>query len=265
MTRTAIDGAAVDLRYYLALLRRRWIVVLTTVLAATTVAGLATPKSAEYASETVIYVGLSQYSPTEDYSYDPTLLATRLMQTYAVLLDSELIATEAVRSAGADRDPEAVVEATEVTAGKDTQLLTVRVVDERPEVAQSLAKSIADAFIAKVQQRAGARPGPGSLPSLPAYVFQPAELPTEPEPSQLPRNLALAAFFGLLVAGGLVLLLDHLDVTVRSPTQAEEVLGQPVLGFIPYNPKQTAFTPVAPAEVVRRPVVTRPVSTGAEA
>ena len=73
----------------------------------------------------------------------------------------------------------------------------------------------------------------GTLPTLPAYIFQQARLPTAPEPTGLATNLAVAAVVGLALGIAGVLLADYLDITVRGIEEAERRLDLPVLGAIP--------------------------------
>jgi capsular polysaccharide biosynthesis protein len=45
----------------------------------------------------------------------------------------------------------------------------------------------------------------------------------------------LGLLFGLMAAVGLVLLLDYMDLTVKSPEDLERRLDLPVLGTIPHQ------------------------------
>lgn len=249
-----------ELRHYLAVLRRRAVLLLVLTLAAGALAWLVTPKTPRYSSEVLIYVGATNYSvgPSDSYRSDPTALVERLMVTYAEMLDSEPLAADAIRAAGVPTSPEDVVEATTVAPREDTQLLAIEVVDDSPVVAQSLVNGLADGFIRKAQAFEGPR-GPGSLPSIPAYIFQRADSPGDELPSPLVRNLLLALLFGLLTATGVAFLLDHLDLTIKDVREAEKRLQLPVLGFIPFNQEQAAgvtqpvswLEPMVPAEPPR--------------
>lgn len=251
-----------ELRHYFGILRRRLLLVLVTVVVALAVAGLATPKTHKYTANAVIYVGATKFSlsPGTSYSYDPTQLVDRLIPTYAALLDSEPIAADAIAATQVQRTPKKVVKESQVTPGKGTQLLMVSVTDKDPAVAQKLANGIADAF----EHNVGAlnsRPGQGSLPSVPAYVFQRADLPDKALSTGLLRNLALAGFFGLLISVGLVLLLDYLDLTLKTAGEAERRLQLPVLGFISFVPghedrrvsSKALKRPTADSRAERRP------------
>ena len=71
------------------------------------------------------------------------------------------------------------------------------------------------------------------MPRLPAYVFERAQLPQAPQPTQQPRTVLLAMMFGFLVSAGLAFLLDYLDLSLRTSADVERLLELPVLGVIP--------------------------------
>lgn len=142
-----------ELRYYLAVLRKRLVLILALVIVAVGIAGLATPHKAKYSADATIYVGASRFpvSSATTFTYDPTQLVEQLMKTYSAMLDSEPIANDALRATGVARTPKKVVAETEVTPGTDTQLLKVTVTDRDPRVAQQLTNAVADAFMTKIR------------------------------------------------------------------------------------------------------------------
>lgn len=67
-------------------------------------------------------------------------------------------------------------------------------------------------------------------------VVSPATVPSGPVGSNKIKNMLIALGLGLVFSVGLVFLLNYLDHTVKTPKDAEEILGLPVLGQIPsYN------------------------------
>ncbi|MEP3145182.1 GumC family protein [Qipengyuania citrea] len=64
-------------------------------------------------------------------------------------------------------------------------------------------------------------------------IVDTAEVPGVPVEPNLVRNLLLALLLGGAVAGGVILLREKLDQSVRDPAQVAEVLGIPLLGSIP--------------------------------
>src|SRR4051794_40675740 len=147
---------SVELRLYLAVLRRRLLPLLAVCIVALGVAWVATPKRHHYTARTVIYVGATNFavSGTEPLRFDPTLIVERLMQTYADMLRSEPVAQAALQLSQVPRTEKQAVKEVAITPGKDTQLLTIAVTDRDPLVAQRLANGMADAFMQKVQATA---------------------------------------------------------------------------------------------------------------
>src|SRR5581483_8151995 len=227
-----------ELHRYLGILRRRLVYVLAAVLLCGAAAWAATPKQAQYSAESVIYVGARQYTvtPGAQYSIDPSLLAKSLLATYSKMLDSTPIASDALQLARVPLSADEVVAHTTVTNDKDTQLLRIHVTDSVPEQARRLADSMAQAFVEKVQTLEPSAPTQtGQVPALPASLFERAKLPTSPDPSGLARNVVLAGLFGFLMSVGVVFLLEYLDLTVKTPAEAERRLGLPVLAVIPFR------------------------------
>jgi capsular exopolysaccharide synthesis family protein len=72
----------------------------------------------------------------------------------------------------------------------------------------------------------------------------PASAPVSPRPA---RNTALAAVFALLLAAGLVPLLDRLDRRIRDVSELEDLIDEPVLAMIP----TAAFPGEVPSAAVR--------------
>ncbi len=60
-----------------------------------------------------------------------------------------------------------------------------------------------------------------------------AEIPTIPSEPNLIRNLLLSLLIGGAAAGGIVLLREKLDQSIRDPAEVPELLGVPLLGTIP--------------------------------
>lgn len=222
-----------ELRRYLDLLRRRWPLVVACVAAGAVLGLLSAPSSHEYRTTAQLYVG------TRSLAQDPTQLyaepgLNQVVATFAQMIPSASFAQRAVASTGVPRSVGTVLGETSASVVPDTTLIDVSVTDPDPEVAEKLANGISDAFVAQIQNyEPGAPAGPGSVPIEPAYVFQPAGRPGAPLPNGVGRHVTLGAVFGLIAAVLAILLLDYLDVTVRSPEGIERRLGLPVLGVVP--------------------------------
>jgi len=62
--------------------------------------------------------------------------------------------------------------------------------------------------------------------------IEPASAPEAPIRPRTLMNTVLASVVGLMLAVGIVFLVEHLDDTLKTPDEVERILGVPVLGFI---------------------------------
>lgn len=225
-----------ELRRYLALLRRRWLLIVLTVIVALAVGYQVTPRADRYTARSTLYIGSRTIDTGQaDLSGDRALALDRLVVTFSVMIDSQPTAARAIDLTGVDTSPERLVSNTTTEPEPATQLLYIDVVDADPARAQALANGLADAFVEAVQdfEPGSVTGGEGDVPVLPAYIFERARLPTVPESSGLVTNLLFAVVLGAGLAVAVVLLLDYLDLSIRTPDDAERLIELPVLGVIP--------------------------------
>lgn len=64
-------------------------------------------------------------------------------------------------------------------------------------------------------------------------IIDPADVPTSPSSPHLMLNLALGGLVGLLLALGVVFVLEQADEGLRDPTKVQDLLGLPLLGSVP--------------------------------
>ena len=167
-----------------------------------------------------------------------------------------------------------------VTLDPDPGYITIRVEDPSPRRAAAVANAVASALvdvrgdrakaridntISQLQQQidgldpsdsGGRRELSGQIQRVRALrtaqgfgaqVVQPATVPSTPVSPRPARNAALAFVVALLLAVGLVFLLDRLDRRVRDPEDLATLTGTPLLGEVP----SAAFSKRASSPVVR--------------
>lgn len=228
-----------ELRRYFALLRARWLTLAAFAALAVVVVVVGSPSDPVYVARSTLYIGSRSISldpGSNDLTGDRTFGLDRLINTFAVMIDSEVIAQRALDSVEGDPQLSAdeLVDATTVAAETDTQLLTIAVADADPILARDLANALARSFEDAVQTfEPGQVAAEGEIPTLPAYVFELARLPDRPEPSGTLQRVLAALVLGAALGTGVVVLRDYLDVSVRGPNEVEARLGIAVLGTMP--------------------------------
>jgi capsular polysaccharide biosynthesis protein len=222
-----------ELRRYLSIARRRALLIIAIVVAAVLAGWFVTPRAKTYTATSTLYVGSRSISVDPRSGQVSASYAAgidRLIQTFNSIIGTTPVADAGIKAADVSRQPSAVAAATKAAQIPNTNLIRVSVTDRDPAAARALANAVSTAFVERIQTF---EPRDAQNPDQVVSVYQKASLPSAPNPSSLARNLALAGLLGLLVAAGVVALLEHLDISIRSSDDVERYLELPVLGVVP--------------------------------
>jgi capsular polysaccharide biosynthesis protein len=220
-----------ELRRYLSIIRRRLLLIVAIVIAALAAGWLITPQTDSYTASATLYVGSTSLDVrpySGEVTGDRVVGFDRIIKTFTALLPSQTVTRAGIEQAGVDRSAGSVTAATTATQIENTNLIQLSVTDSDPRVARALANGVSDAFVEQVNDIE-----PSDQRDQVISVYEPAKTPAAPDPSNLLRNLALAGLLGLVIAGSVVALLEHLDISFRSVDDVERRLELPVLGVIP--------------------------------
>jgi capsular polysaccharide biosynthesis protein len=252
----------VELRRYVSILRRRALLIALAVIVAVGVTAFRSKTTPTYTATSVLYVGQDRFTFAQgdtSLSGDKALGLARVINTFSILIDSVPTAQSALNLAKVPGNATGLVARTEVKPVPGTTLMYVKVTDLVPTRAQALSTAMAEAFVAKIKEvEPGQALGEGDIPAAPVRIYEKAALPLVPTKTSVLPNLFIAGLMGLLISSGLVLLVEYLDITVKSAGDAERKLELPVLAAIPIlslDPTTTTRKPAGPAtriELVQR-------------
>jgi succinoglycan biosynthesis transport protein ExoP len=224
-----------ELRQYLRILRKRWLLVLSIVVLCTLAAGLlAWSRTPIYEAHTQLFVATGDVAGGLGETYQGGLFAQQRVRSYAQIVDSPDVARPVIRELGLETTPEELGRKISAEAPIDTVLINVTVKDESPEGARAIANAVAMAFrnfVNTLESRAG-RDSPVGV-----TVTRPAQLPESPSSPQYPVYLAFGLLFGLVVGTGVPVLREVLDNRIRGVDDAAAASGAPVLGAIANDPR----------------------------
>ncbi len=246
-----------ELRDYLRLARRRWRLIVLCTLLAVGAASLATVTQTKvYTAKIQLFVSAQDSGTASSITsaYQGGLFTQQRVKSYADILQSPRVGELVVKDLNLSRTPSKVAKAVAASAPLDTVLINVMVTDPDPVLAQRIANSIGTQFPQLVNDLE--RPASGGPAPVKVSAIQMAQLPMHPTSPRPKLNLALGLLVGLGVGVGGALLRETLDTSVKSPEQAEDLVGAPMLGAISFDP-----------EASKRPLVVHvsPNSTRAEA
>jgi receptor protein-tyrosine kinase len=228
--------AAVNLRDYIAIMRRHvrqiLVFVLGFVALAATSTVLATP---QYASTTRLFISTSASDDTQ--AYQGGLFSQQRVKSYADLLSGQEISRRVVGSLQLDETPRELASQVSASAALDTVILTITVTDPSPERATRLAGAFGSEFVSYVAELE-TPPGKDEA-TVKATVVDAATEPSSPVSPQPVRNISLGLLVGLILGAGVAILRDTLDTSVKTAGQLESLVPAPIIGTISFDPEAT--------------------------
>lgn len=151
------------------------------------------------------------------------LLNQKLVETYSKIIKSKLVLEQVISETGVTYTTEELSENVSVEAYENTEMLKISVTDQDPELAASIANSIAQVFsgeIAKIYQ----------INNI--SVVDVAVTPEEVSNNTLKRDLLIALFIGIFGTIGVVFVVYYFDDTVKLTDNLEEEIGMPVVAKV---------------------------------
>ena len=204
----------------LHLLRKKWylVVVFPLVFAGATAIYCWGFMSNDYTSDVSLYVLNKTDEQSSNITSSDTTASQQLANDIAVMAQSNRVIDATAQSLGMSTLKGYDIKVTSATTNR---VITLSVTGKKPEavaqIANELAKQTADTA---VEVKA-------------VNIVDAAQVPNAPSGPNRIMYTAVAFLAGLFFAVALIVLLDLIDTTVKSPEEAEELLGLPVLGRMP--------------------------------
>jgi polysaccharide biosynthesis transport protein len=208
----------------LAILRRRWRLILATLLVAVSVAAavtITTPRVFE--ASTRVYL-LAQGGEQANLYQMPAGELDTIIQVATSPVVMGPVRDQVGVPAGTDLDVTAEVSG-------DTTLLDVIVRTGEPQLAAQVAAAVPQqlALVARDYSPMLANSGQ----TVEAQTIVPATVPGSPVSPDPVRNLLIGALAGLMLGVGFALLRHNLDTRLRTAKDIEELSSRPVLASVP--------------------------------
>jgi capsular exopolysaccharide synthesis family protein len=222
----------VDLRDCLRATRRRWWLVLATVVVALGIAGGMTALSVpQYATSVTFFVTTPSQGVTD--SYQGGLFSAQRVKSYADLLVGDRLARAVAGDADIGLTSTEIQGRVTARAVPDTVLLEATVVDSDSGRSERIAKSLSKHFVSLIEDLE--TPLAAAKPAVKVDVVAGPLLNPTPVSPRPTRNLAVAGLVGLLLGVALAILREMLDVTIKTVETLRSLTGAPVLAVVPYD------------------------------
>lgn len=226
-----------ELRDYLRILRRRWMLIATlTLLVVGASAAWTFSSTPIYQSTARLFVSTASGDAGDSAgaAYQGGLFSQQRVTSYADQVSkSQTLAETVIADLDLDLTTGEVLGAVTATVVPETVNIDLSVRDPDPARAQAMAQSYAEALSDQI--RVQETPVGASDPLIRATIYDSATLPGSPVAPNPVRNLGLAVVLGLLLGFGLAVVRELLDTTIKSPDDLREHSDAPLLGAIGYD------------------------------
>lgn len=222
-----------ELRDYLRILRRNWILIVAGMLTGLLMGGAASILvKPTYTAETQLFVAIQGSGSVQELQQGNTFSQARV-QSYVKTVESPVVLQPVIDSLGLPVTSDELSSSVTAITDINTVLITIAVSDSSPVQAAAIAQAVADSLIRAVDTLEKPRTGGASPVSL--SVIKPAIAPPSPSAPNTKMNLAVGVLFGLALGVGAATLRTTMDNRIRGELDLRRVTDAPLLGGISFD------------------------------
>lgn len=226
-----------DLREYLRIARRSWVLIAASALVGLLVGGASsTLTQPTYTASTQLFVAIQSSGSIQELQQGNNFSQARV-QSYVKTVGSPIVLQPAIDSLGLDLSSDELAHRVVATTDLNTVLIDIEVSDGSPVQAAAIAQAVARSLIAAVDQLERPKTGGSSPVSL--SIIKPAVAPISPSAPNTRLNLALGLILGLATGVGSAVVRSTLDSRIRGEEDLRRVTGAPLLGAISFDQDAT--------------------------
>ncbi|GAA5193161.1 polysaccharide biosynthesis tyrosine autokinase [Arthrobacter gyeryongensis] len=233
-----------DLRDYLRILRRNWILVLAAMLGGLLLGGavtiLTTPT---YTADTELFVAIQSSGSVQELQQGNTFTQSRV-QSYVKTVESPVVLQPVIDSLGLNLSADQLAGQVSAKSDPNTVIISISASDHSPAQAAALAQGVATSLIKAVDTLEKPRSGGSSPVNL--SIIKPAEAPTTPSAPNTRLTLLIGLIAGLAAGVGMTILRATMDSRIRGEAELRHITDAPLLGGIAFD-----------QDAVRKPLLTQ--------
>jgi capsular polysaccharide biosynthesis protein len=219
------ENRIVDLRDYIVLVARNWIILAGTVVVGLATAGalilFATP---QYKSTTEVVFTAKNAANGQDLAYAGTYVQSRI-QTYKDLATSHTVMSSVIDKLNLDESPKGLADRTQVEVSQLNTVVGLSVQDPSATAAARTADEVAAALLGAVARLETADHPTSETPTIEGVVVGPAEVASSPADPDWRLYLLTGLLAGLLVGFGVIAVRHVLRAGDRSPASTAPDVG----------------------------------------
>lgn len=226
-----------DLRDYVRILRRNWILVLVI-----TVAGLMAGGAASvlvrptYTATTQLFVSIQNSGTVVELQQGNTFSQARV-QSYVKTVTTPVVLKPAIDALGLDITSEELSKRVVASTDLNTVLINISVSDSSPVQAAAIAQAVGDSLIKAIDGLE--KPKTGGTSPVGLSIITPAEAPTTPSAPNTKLNLLAGLAAGLALGLAAAILRTTQDSRIRGESDLRRITDAPLLGGIAFDQDAT--------------------------
>jgi capsular exopolysaccharide synthesis family protein len=226
-----------ELRDYLRMARRHWMLIVSSALAGLLVGGATSALTAPtYTSEAQLFVSIQNSGSVQELQQGNTFSQARV-QSYVKTVSTPVVLQPAIDALGIDESSAELATRVKATADLNTVLISITASDKSPVQAAAIAQAVANSLISAVDSLE--KPKTGGTSPVGLSVITPAQAPTSPSAPNTRTNLIFGLLVGLALGVGSSILRTILDNRIRGEADLRNVTNAPLLGGIAYDQDAT--------------------------
>ena len=177
----------------------------------------------------IILVNRSDSSTSSQMTQSDVVLNQKLVSTYSQIVKSKKVLNQVITNLNLKYSYSELYSHVSVTNISDTEIIKISVSDENPELATTIANSVADVFKQEVSE---------------IYHLENVTIIDKAEVQKSPYNINVVKMAGIGTVGGLAIsvmllfVLFYFDTSIKSSEEVEKKLGIAVIGTIPHVGKR---------------------------
>lgn len=177
----------------------------------------------EYEANTTLYVGKN--ADEEGVNSTALNIGTSVVPDYREIAKSRLVASTVINELSITHlSVENLIKKIKVIQRTDTRVIEISVTDTSPEMAMKITNKTADVLKRKIVD---------IMQVKNVQVIDVAVIPTKPISLSSKAILVIMVMAGIIFGGIIILLIELLDNTIRTPEDVKKHLNLPVIGTIP--------------------------------
>lgn len=229
----------VDLRDYIRILSKNWLIVASGALAGLVLAlGISAAMSPKYESTTTLYVSVrSGGSEATGDLFQGASFAQSAVTSYIDVATTAIVLDRVADELDTDISRSQLDKMLDVSSPVDSVLISITAAHSDPAIAADVANTTGDVLIDVVENEIEITEGQDS--PVQVRMIDPGVIPVHRTSPNLWLNSALGLIIGLTLGIGGALLRGLLDTRIHSVRDLEQLTDAPVVGRIAYDDQIT--------------------------